>query len=78
MDLNQLQVDPVLLARAARCLSRRERAVLVVSASEGLALEAVAARLGLDPAEAERLLANALCKLDRALRRQQRRWWRFW
>ncbi len=78
MDLNDRQVDPDLLARAARCLGRRERAVLVLSAAEELALEEVAERLGLDSAEAERLLASALYKLDRALRRLERPWWRFW
>lgn len=78
MDMNDRQVEPDLLARAARCLSRRERAVLVMSAGEGLPLEVVAERLGLDLVEAGRLLADALLKLDRALRRLERPWWRFW
>jgi DNA-directed RNA polymerase specialized sigma24 family protein len=64
--------------RAVHRLSRREREVLVLSASKGLGLKAVAARLGLSAAEAEKLLAAALCKLDRALQREERPWWRFW
>ncbi|HEY5712616.1 MAG TPA: sigma factor-like helix-turn-helix DNA-binding protein [Allosphingosinicella sp.] len=71
-------IDAGRIERAARCLSPCEREVLVLSASEKLGLDAVAERLGLSAAEARRLLANALCKLDRALERQQRPWWRFW
>lgn len=66
------------LERAARCLTPREREVLVLSASGNLGLEEAADRLGLSIAEAQRLLADALCKLDRALERQKRPWWRFW
>lgn len=71
-------IDADRIERAARCLSPREREVLVLSASDDLGLEAVAGRLGLSTAEAQRLLADALCKLDRALERQERPWWRFW
>ena len=71
-------IDAGRIERAARCLSSREREVLVLSAGENLGLDTVADRLGLSTTEAERLLADALCKLDRALRRQERPWWRFW
>lgn len=70
-------IDAERIERAARCLSSREREVLVLSASE-IGLETVGERLGLSIAEVERLLADALCKLDRALERQERPWWRFW
>ena len=75
-DRPALSVDRI--GRAARCLSPRERELLVLSRPEHLGLEAAARRLGLSPAEAERLLADVLCKLDRALERQERPWWRFW
>jgi DNA-directed RNA polymerase specialized sigma24 family protein len=78
MSDNPPPIDPDRIERAARCLSRQEREILVLSASQDLRLEAVAKRLRLSPAEAARLLASALCKLDRALRRQERPWWRFW
>jgi len=71
-------IDADRVERAARCLSPREREVLVLTASENLGLETVADRLGLSLSEAQGLLADALCKLDRALQRQQRPWWRFW
>ena len=71
-------IDPDRVERAARCLSPHEREMLVLSASDNLGLEAAAGRLGLSTAEAQTLLANALCKLDRALQRQERPWWRFW
>jgi DNA-directed RNA polymerase specialized sigma24 family protein len=73
-----LSIYPDRIERAARCLTAREREVLVLSASENLGLETVADRLGLSLSEAQRLLADALCKLDRALERQERPWWRFW
>ncbi|HEY5723795.1 MAG TPA: hypothetical protein VIT45_15900 [Allosphingosinicella sp.] len=71
-------IDAGRIERAARCLSSCEREVLLLSASEKLGLDAVADRLGLSLSEAQRLLADALCKLDRALARQERPWWRFW
>ncbi|HTU09756.1 MAG TPA: sigma factor-like helix-turn-helix DNA-binding protein [Allosphingosinicella sp.] len=78
MTNDDIPLDAARIERAARCLGRRERAVLVLSAAEGLELRAVAERLGLHPAEAERLLADALIKLDAALRREDQVWWRFW
>ena len=71
-------LDADRIERAARCLSPRERELLVLSRPEHLGLEAAAKRLGFSSAEAESLLADVLCKLDRALRRQQRPRWRFW
>ena len=66
------------LERAASNLRPIEREVLVLSAREGLSNGEIAARLGITPEAAERLLARALCRLDRALERQRRPWWRFW
>jgi RNA polymerase sigma factor (sigma-70 family) len=64
------------LERAAAKLRPIEREVLVLGAREGLSNGEIAARLGITPESAERLLARALCRLDRALERRRRPWWR--
>ena len=64
--------------RAAAALLPLEREVLVLSAGHHLRNEEIAARLGISERRAERLLARALRKFDRALERQERPWWRFW
>jgi DNA-directed RNA polymerase specialized sigma24 family protein len=64
------------IQRAARRLRPIEREVLMLSAGEGLCNEAVAERLGISSAAAERLLALVLYKLDRELQLRQRPWWR--
>lgn len=66
------------LDRAASRLRPIEREVLVLSAREGLSNGEIAARLGITPEASERLLAMALCRLDRTLERLSRPWWRFW
>jgi RNA polymerase sigma factor (sigma-70 family) len=66
------------LEKAASRLRPIEREVLVLSARERLSNAEIAARLGIAPESVERLLANALCTLDRALERQERPWWKFW
>ena len=66
------------LEEAVSRLRPIEREVLLLSARERLSNEEVAARLGIEPAAAERFLAKALRKLDRAIERQERPWWRFW
>lgn len=66
------------LEKAASSLRQVERDVLVLGARERLTNEEIGARLGITAEAAERLLASALRKLDRALERQQRPWWRFW
>lgn len=66
------------LEKAAAKLRPIEREVLVFSARERLSIAEIAARLGITAEAAERLLARALCRLDRALERQERPWWRFW
>ena len=71
-------VTPERLEKAAAGLRPIEREVLMLSARERLSNEEIAARLGITAEAAERLLAKALCKLDRALERQERPWWRFW
>lgn len=65
------------LEKAASSLRPIEREVLVLSSRERLSNDEIAARLGITPEAAERLLAKALCRLDRALERQERPWWRF-
>jgi RNA polymerase sigma factor (sigma-70 family) len=71
-------VDADRIHRAARKLRPIERQVLVLSSADGLRNEEIAERLGIGTRAAERLLAKALCKLDRALEGQDRPWWRFW
>ena len=63
--------------RAAAALSSLERQVLVLSAGHGLRNDEIAARLGLGERRAERILARALRKFDRALE-DRSSWWRFW
>ena len=57
------------LEAAARDLRRNERAVLELAAGSGMSNAAIAERLGLPVHVAERLLARALRKLDRAIER---------
>lgn len=66
------------LERAASSLRPIEREVLVLSARERMSNDEMAARLGITPEATEQLLAEALCRLDRALEQQVRPWWRFW
>jgi RNA polymerase sigma factor (sigma-70 family) len=68
--------DPDRLREAVATLRQNERRVLFLSAAEGLRNAEIAKRLGITPRAAERLLARALRKLDRAL--DDRPWWRFW
>ena len=65
------------LEQAAATLSPLERDVLVLSAGLGLRNNEIAARLGLSERRAERILAQALRKFDRALRPQGHSWWKF-
>ena len=57
------------LEAAALRLRRNEREVLELAAQAGLSNAAIAGRLGIPVHVAERLLARALRKLDRALER---------
>lgn len=66
------------LEKAASSLRPIEREVLVLSARDQLSNDEIADRLGVTPRAAERLLATALCRLDRAIERQERPWWRLW
>ena len=78
MTRDRPNLAPERLERAAKCLRPTEREVLILSARERLSNDEIAVRLGLEPDEVERLLASALRRLERALRRQERRWWKFW
>jgi RNA polymerase sigma factor (sigma-70 family) len=66
------------LDQAVSRLSPIEREVLRLSAREGLSNREIASRLDISAEAAERLLARALCRLDRELERLERPWWRFW
>ena len=66
------------LEKAVASLRPIEREVLLLSARERLSNDEIAARLGITPEAAEYLLAQAICRLDWALERQERPWWRFW
>lgn len=74
-------IPPITSARleqAATRLPADEREALRLAASEHLTAGEIAWRLGIPVAEAEALVARALLALERALRRQDRPWWRFW
>ena len=64
--------------RAAAALSPLERQVLVLSAGHRLGVNEIARRLGIGERRAERLLARALRKFDRALESEERPWWHSW
>ena len=66
------------LEKAASSLRPDEREVLILSARERLSTGEIAARLGITAQAVERLLARAICRLDRALERQERPWWKLW
>ena len=68
--------DRARIEAAARALDPETRAVFMLSAARGLALEEVAGRLGIDITRAEALLADALRQLHDALERPRRPWWR--
>ena len=64
--------------RATAALSPLEREVLVLTAGHGLRIPDIALRLGISERRAQRLLARALTRFDRALHPPERPWWRFW
>lgn len=64
--------------RAAAALTPLEREMLVLSAGRDLRTREIAARLGVSERRAERLLARALRKFDRAMDQERPSWWRFW
>lgn len=66
------------LAAALARLEPLERDVYVLGAMEDLLNDEIASRLGLSVSEVERLLAAALCRLDRELSAAPRPWWHFW
>lgn len=78
MASDRAPVDADRLARAARCLRTDEREALALHAHGDLSSKEIASRLGLSEAALEALVARALMKLDRALDRLDRPWWRFW
>ena len=63
--------------RAAAALSPLEREILVLSAGLRLRNGDIAARLGISESRAERILAKAVRKFDRAMDQRPPRWWRF-
>ena len=65
------------IERAVTDLCPLEREVFLLSARDGLRNDEIAARLGLSERRAERILAQALRKFDRALRPQGHSWWKF-
>ena len=66
------------IEKAASTLLPLEREVLIFASGQGLRNEEIARRLGLTPEAVRHILSDALCKLDRALERLERPWWRFW
>lgn len=78
MARNRPSVPLDRLMKAVSTLRPAEREVLMLSARDGLSNAEIAERLGITSAVAERRLADAIYRLDRALERQERPWWRFW
>ncbi|HTU12133.1 MAG TPA: sigma factor-like helix-turn-helix DNA-binding protein [Allosphingosinicella sp.] len=78
MANDRAPVDAGRLARAAACLRPDEREALALHAQGDLSSKEIAAALGMSEAALEPLVARALLKLDRALDRLDRPWWRFW
>jgi RNA polymerase sigma factor (sigma-70 family) len=74
----RLPVTRERLEKALVSLRPIEREVLFLSARDRLPNARIAEHLSITNDAAERLLAKALRKLDRALERQERPWWRFW
>jgi RNA polymerase sigma factor (sigma-70 family) len=62
------------VARAASSLTPAEREILVLSARDGLSNSQIAERLGISAEEAERRLASALVRFERALWKAQHPW----
>ena len=71
-------ITPERVERVASKLGLLERQVLALSAGEHRGRDEIAERLGIPAEEADRLLAEALVKLHRALEREERPWWKFW
>ena len=63
------------MERALAKLRPVERQVLMLNAREGLGLADIAIRLGLPVEAVQGHLADALCRLDRLLRRRRRWYW---
>jgi|GEM_PF-4336608 len=78
MGSDRPPLTPERLEKAAAGLGSTEREVLFLSARERLSNDEIAVRLAITTEAAERLLAEALCTLDRALERQEQPRWRFW
>ena len=70
--------EPARLAAALARLDPLARQVYVLASVGDLANGEIASRLGLSAADVERLLADALCGLDRELAASRQRPCRFW
>lgn len=73
--------DPALLERladAARNLPDLQRQVFLAHRAEGLGYDEIALRLGLSAWRVERLMARAVCNVDRQLCGSRLRWWHRW
>jgi RNA polymerase sigma factor (sigma-70 family) len=77
MANHRAPVDADRLARAAQALRPDEREALALHAQGDLSSKEIASRLGISEAALEPLVARALLRLDRALDRLDRPWWRF-
>ena len=67
-----------LVERAYRMLSREHQDMVWMLQVENLTYAEIGERLGIDVAEVERRTAETIGAWCRAMRRAERRWWRFW
>ena len=79
--MTEISRQPIELARLERELSRLpcvDRDAFLLKVRDGMTYAAIGIQLGITPERAEAHVVCALIKLDAALTRERRPWWRFW
>lgn len=73
--------DPAFLRRleeAVANLPRLQREIFLAHRLDGLLYADIAARTGLSVKRVKRLMADAICNIDRQMCGQRLRWWHRW